>query len=117
MMRSIKRRGGLTRGRGITETVRLQWIYTMHKCAGIHEAMTSMTEMKNKTSEQHIELGTSRSNRDYQDLNNIQEWFDQHEPFGLNEHILRSLSSGLTATNGDGINCDKTEAVGANIQQ
>ena len=30
LMRSIKSRGGLTRGRGITETVRLQWIYTMH---------------------------------------------------------------------------------------
>ena len=33
MMRSIKSRGGLTRGRGITESVGLQWIYSMHKCA------------------------------------------------------------------------------------
>lgn len=58
-----------------------------------------------KTSEQHVELGVSRSKRDFKDLSNIQEWFDQHEPFNLNEERLRSLSSGLTATDGDGVNC------------
>ena len=117
MMRSIKSRGGLTRGRGVTETVRLQWIYSMHKCAGVHEAMTSMTNVKHKTSEQHIELGTSRSNRDFADLHNIQEWFNQHEPFDLNEPRLRSLSSGLTSSDGDDVNCHKTEEVGAHIQK
>ena len=80
MMRSIKSRGGLTRGRGITESVRLQWILSMHKCAGIQEAMTMMTDMKTKASEQHIELGRSS---DFQDLLKIQEWFDQHEPFDV----------------------------------
>ena len=34
MMRSIKSRGGLTRGRGITETVRLLLVYSMHLCRG-----------------------------------------------------------------------------------
>lgn len=48
---------------------------------------------------------------------NIQEWFDQHEPFNLNEERLRSLSSGLTATDGDGVNCHNTEQIGANIQK
>ena len=61
IMRSIKSRGGLTRGRGVAETVRLQWIYSMHKCAGVHDAMTTTTNLKHRTSEQHIELGTSRS--------------------------------------------------------
>ena len=116
MMRSIKSRGGLTRGRGITETVRLQWIYSMHRCAGIHDAMTTLTNTKHKTSEQHVDLSISRSNRDFKDLCKIQEWFDQHEPFNLNEGRLRSLSSGLTAAEGDGINCDSTEEVGAKIQ-
>lgn len=115
-MRSIKSRG-LTRGRGITETVRLQWIYSMHNCAAVHDAMTSLTDIKHKTSEQHMELGTSRSNRDFADLHTIQGWLDQHEPFNLNEPRLRSLSSGLTASDGDGINCEKTEEVGAHIQK
>ena len=33
MMRSMKSRGGLTRGRGMTYTVRLTWIHSMHACA------------------------------------------------------------------------------------
>ena len=89
----------------------------MHKCAGIHDAMTTTTNLKHKASEQHVELGISRSNRDFSDLSKIQEWFDQHEPFDLNEERLRSLSTGLTATEGDGVNCDKTEEVGAKIQK
>ena len=66
-MRSIKSRGGLTRGSGITETVRLQWIYSMHRCALIHD-MTTLTNTKHKTSEQHIYLSISRSNRDFKDF-------------------------------------------------
>ena len=41
MMRSIKSQGGLTRGRGMKETVRLR-IYGLHKCAGVHDAMTAI---------------------------------------------------------------------------
>ena len=89
----------------------------MHKCAGIHDAMTTISNLKHKTSEQHIELGISRSKRDFEDLSNIQEWFNLHEPFNLNELRLRSLSSGLTGAGGDGVNCDKTEQVGAQIQK
>ena len=57
MMRSIKSCGGLTTGRGVTESVCLQWICSMHKCAGIHDAMTTVTKLKHRMSEQHIELG------------------------------------------------------------
>ena len=68
MMRSNKSRGGLIRGRGITESVRLQWILSMRTCTGIYEAMTTMTDMKTKESEQQIELAKSRCKRDFQDL-------------------------------------------------
>ena len=111
MMRSIKSRGGLTRGRGITESVRLQWIYSMHKYAGIHDAMTQLTNLTLNASEQHVELGPSRSQRDFKDLALVQEWFDQHEPSNLNEPKLRALSSGLIVTDGDGVNCDETEHI------
>ena len=117
MMRSIKSGGGLTSGRGLTESVRLQWVYSMHKCAAIHRSMTTLTGLNHDTSEQHVDLGTSRSNRDFHDLNNIQQWFDQHEPFDLTEKRLRSLSSGLIAADDDCINCDKVEEIGARIQE
>ncbi len=117
MMRSLKSRGGLTRERGVTETVRLQWIYSLHKCAAVHDAMTTATNLKHKTSEQHVELGTSRTKCDQEDLGKIQSWFSQHEPFNLNQPKLCSLSFGLTASEGDGVNCDEAEQVGAKIHK
>ena len=89
----------------------------MHKCAGVHDAMTTTTNLKHKTSEQHIDLGTSRSSGDYDDLRKIQEWFNQYEPFNPNQPKLCSLSSGLTAADADGVNCDQTEHVGAKIHK
>ena len=58
MMRSTKSRdererggGGLT-GRGMTESVRLLWVGSMHRCSEIHEAMTSLTNMHHVTYKQ-----------------------------------------------------------------
>lgn len=117
LMRSVKSRGGLTRGRGITEPVRQQWVYSMHKCAQIHGAMTDITKARHETSEQHVELGLSRCRRDETDVSLIQDWFDGHEPFDPNEPRLRSISSGLIAGPDDHINCDETELVGSIIQE
>ena len=69
------------------------------------------------SSEQHIELGSSRSKHDYDDLTKIKKWFDEHDPFDTNDGKLRSLSSGLTACECDGVNCDDTESVGAKLQK
>ena len=33
LMRSLKIRGGLTCGRGMTQNVTLTWVHTMHACA------------------------------------------------------------------------------------
>ena len=60
MMHSIKSRGGLTRGRGITETVRLLCVYSMHTCAEVQKAMTDITGLVHRTSDQHVELGNTR---------------------------------------------------------
>ena len=60
IMRSIMSRTGLTRGRDFTESTRNQWIHT----AVIHEAMISVTKSTLGNSEQHVELGASRKNRD-----------------------------------------------------
>ena len=53
-MRTAKSRGGgggLTRGRGMTESVRLLWVLSGHKCAEVHEAMTELFGSKHTTSE------------------------------------------------------------------
>ena len=116
MMRSIKSRGGLTRWRAITVTVILLWVYSMHKCAEVHEAMTDVTGLVHITSDQHVQLGSTRCNWDVGDLNTILKWLAQHSPFDIQRPELRSLSSWLTASDGDGVNCDKVKEVGFLLQ-
>ena len=115
LMRSLKSRGGLTRGRGVTESVRLIWLKTMHCCAEIHNSMISLAKLLHVTSEQHVELGASRKRRDNNDLQKITNWFSAHNPFLVNEPSLKSLSTGLIAT--EEIDCDEAEKVGENIQK
>lgn len=116
LMRALKSRGGLTRGRGVTESARLLWVKSMHRCADVHNAMCSLTGLQHQSSEQHVELGISRVKRDNSDLQKLVAWFDIHDPFQPNEPLLRSLSSGLAAKETDKVNCDDAEQVGQNIQ-
>ena len=46
MMRCLKSRGGITRGRGVTESAQAIWANTAHRCRAMHEAMTNLTEKK-----------------------------------------------------------------------
>ena len=45
LMRSLKSRGGITRGRGISESVRITWIGTIHHCANVHDAASNFTNL------------------------------------------------------------------------
>ena len=54
-MRTVKSRGGLTRGR--LTRVRLLWVLSGHKCAEVHETVTELSGSKHTTSQQHVELG------------------------------------------------------------
>jgi hypothetical protein len=116
VMKSLKSRGGLTHGAGMTESVRLTWVHSMHKCAGVHQAMTSLTKLEVTIREQHAEMGKARASRDGQDIAKLCDWFETNDPFSYNDARLHCLSSGLTATEGDGINCDMAAEVGAAIQ-
>ena len=61
LMRYLKSRGGLTRGRGMTESVRQQWVYSMHACAAIRDAMTSLTGKHHTPSHQHCRVRRSKA--------------------------------------------------------
>ena len=117
LMRSIKSRGGLTRGRGVTESVRTLWTNSTHRVSGIHEAMTTLTGAKHKTSVQHAEMSESRVRKDNNTLQQLKAWFDINNPFEMRYPELRSLSTDLVATKEDKINCDEAEEVGEFIQR
>ena len=116
LMCSLKSRGGLTHGRGLTESVRQQWVFTLPICAAIHDAMTLRSQKKLRTSEQHEDFSSARKDRDMSDLNRLLDWFETHNPFVSNSSELHSLSTGLTAVEGGGVNCDAAEEVVFNLQ-
>ena len=55
LMRSGKSQGGLTHGRGMTETVRTTWLSTLTECSTVHDAMVNLTEVGKHTVE-HVEV-------------------------------------------------------------
>ena len=114
-MGSLKSRGGVTRG--ITDSVKLLLVSSMHPCAGIHDAMENLTQQRHRSSEQDVELGSSRIKRDNSDLKRLIDWFDAHEPFDPRQPLLQSISSGITALDEDGVNCDEAAKVGFLIQE
>ena len=74
----------------------------MHRCAGFHDAMRNLTQQRHRSSEQHVELASSRINHDNSDLQKLIEWFDAHEPFDPRQSLLQSIASGITNLDGDG---------------
>ena len=112
-MRSLKGRGRLTRRKVMSPSVRALWVHSMHSCGSIHNDMTATTQHYHKSSEQHEELGKSRCQLDFDDLQKILEWLDFFKPFDGTRTSLQSLSLGLVAD--ESINCDNAEDVGRAI--
>ena len=113
MMRALKSRGGLTRGSGFTESVRILWIYSTHGTASCHNALSYLTQTQDMTSDQHKELGQSRNLRDFNGLQKPITWFQyqSHNPFNPDQHQLQALDSALIA-----LSVNRDECVGRSIQ-
>jgi hypothetical protein len=117
LMRSIKTRGGLTRGRGMEEGVSHLWVSSLSYTAAVHEAMTDLSGIKVTTSEQHLEMSSSRRKQDYEDANKFYNWFESRNPFTYEDADLHSLSTGAVSVNGtDNVNCEEAESIGEKIQ-
>ena len=117
LMRSIKTRGGLTRGRGMNEDVRHLWVLSLSDSADIHQAMMDVSGLIVKSSEQHVEMGMARRSRDYAHCKIFLEWLQQRNPFSYEDQHLHSLSLGLVSDGHDGVNCDRAEEIGQMIQE
>lgn len=109
LMCSMKNYGGLTRGRGITETVLTRWtlgmIYLQNICADVEE----FCNVEAPTSEQHVEMRPTRISRDEADTQKLSNWFSKHPPF-CNTDVIMSLSSGLVGD--QGVNCHMARDIG-----
>jgi len=114
LIRSIKSRGGLTRGRGINEPQRLVWLLSMPACSEVNFAMQSFSGVIYETSEQHKDISKSRVKRDMKDTFLVLEALKRWYPFGPDKS-LRSLVNGVTAD--EVVNVDKAKQVGQGILQ
>ena len=71
----------------------------MHRCAEIHNSVSSLVSLLHAKGEHHVELGVSRKRRNNIDLQKIISWFNDHSPFSITEPCLK------------GINCNNAETV------
>ena len=115
-MRSLKTSGGLTRGRGLTETQRLIWILSTPSCAEINSAMQNFTGVTFTTSEQHKETSHARMTKDHSDIQELLQYPVQRNPFSTDgPKSLRNIATGVTAH--PTVNCDNAKHVGQQILQ
>lgn len=113
-MRSLKVSGGLTRGRGMDDTKRSLWLYSLPARAELNNAIQSLTNLKTETSEQHKECGKSRLIRDNKDIDCIYNFLKDRNPFaGASPSEYRNIADGIVSTSKT--NVDRAEEVGSNI--
>ena len=98
----------------MSESVRSTWIYSMHRCAGVHNAMCSLTNNRHLGNQNHVDLRPSRIARDIEDMNKLSNWLDEHDPFDESTPVLRNLANGKIADESLKIDCDQVEQVGEN---
>jgi len=72
---------------------RTVWLSTMHDCANVHLAMSSMTGSQSGN-QVHVELGATRVDRDRRYRDKILDYLAVNSPFMVHESRLQSLSCG-----------------------
>ena len=102
----------------MSESVRHMWVMSLNYSAAVHDAMTELSGVVTKTSEQHVDMGETRRKRDKEDSLNFIAWLEERNPFTYNDKHLHSLSTGVTSVAGkDDVNCERSEELGWSIQE
>lgn len=112
LIRSLKTIGGLTRGKGFSETQRLLWVLSMPACAEINISMQQFTNVKYSTSEQHKEATDARVARDAKDTKKVLLFLSQRSPFTA-ETSLRNIATGFTVP--PSVNVHESKSIGKRI--
>lgn len=112
LMRSLKSQGGITHGRGTSESVLSKWVLSIPETQRVIDSMEEFAHVFGVTTDQHIELRASRMKRDEADLQKFIAWFDLHSPFITDEKRLQSLSNGNIAD--VDVNCQNAFEIGVN---
>ena len=104
----------LTRGRGLSEAQRNQWLLWMPACTKYNSAMQEFAVVSYHTNKQHVESSHSRRERDEKDKTKTLEFLQNRNPFE-ETHSLRNIESGLTVTAANQVNVDSAKMVGQKV--
>ena len=111
LMRMLKTTGGMTHGRGITDSTLTKWAHALPGCVPVCDALEKITSVHASTSEQHKDLRSSTQAKYNKDLIVFKEWLQVHQPFaGYQPHCLVSIATGVVAD--ASVNCDDAVKIG-----
>ena len=115
LMAGLKTSGGLTRGRGFSESTRLLFLLSRPICSEISQCVFEIAGLSPDDENGHCDLTAYRINRDMSDIRKLVEVFNERGVFNTSFAKLVSLSTGLIAD--DSVNADDAKSVGAKILQ
>ena len=111
----LMRRVKTTRGKGMSEQQRAQWVLSMPACSNsssINLAMQKVENLQYETSDQHKESTKSRQERDNKDLMTVVNFLNERNPF-IENSSLRNIETGVSAT--DEVNVQHACGIGQSI--
>lgn len=111
LMRAIKTTGGLTHGRGVKDSTLARWVASMSVCTAVSRAIDDFVGIEAVVTDQHVELKSSRKDRDNKDFNKMIDWLNEHDPSKCTEFL--SISTRILAQ--PEVNCDKADEKGKEI--
>lgn len=114
LMKNMKSIGGVTHGRGFTDSVLKKWVFGLPVAHHLCESVERFSGIQTCSSYQHVELRDSRIKKDEEDLQTFIKWLHHHSPFIRTEGLL-SLSTGMVAP--EHINCYKAKDIGKQVMK
>ena len=124
VMKNLKGRHGVTRGRGITDSTLAYFTSALPACVPIMEAIEELSGVRTESSEQHAQhrdhrdLRPARQKRDADDRMAFVHWLTTHNPFAAQfnkDNRVCSVFSGVSAD--ETINCERAHAIGSFLQE
>lgn len=96
-------------GRGIKDSVLSMWTLGLVSLNNVCDELEKFCNVVLATSEQHVEMRSSRINRDNDDVKKLMDWFCQHSPFPEIKEVM-SISTGIIGD--EKINCHMSQELG-----
>lgn len=111
-MRMFKSSGGLTHGRGISESTLASWTLGMIRLQNVCEQITEYCNFTMDTSEQHVDYRDARVQRDNEDLEKFDNWLSSND-FTIDHTELICISNRIVAS--DIVNCHRAFEIGEGL--